>query len=115
VGAYVYAYVDDPYARVRLADGAPMRALGGGLWRADGASANVCAVDRAGNDSCTPPVSPADDVGPVEPPADGGCCDTRGDGRGPLVLALAVVLGLAFSARSRSRGRRSRSAPPDRP
>ena len=76
---------------------------------------HVCAIDRAGNQACSPDIdhtSLADDVPAADGPIDavtqpGGCCDAGRSPGGSLVLALLVA---ALSARSRSTARRSGSA-----
>jgi hypothetical protein len=91
----------------------PMTWVGGELWRGDlltaaSATFEICATDRAGNQTCAtyeppPPVQQdclCDGNGGTQ--SDGGCCDIRRDPRGSLVLALLVAAAL----RRRSKDRR---------
>jgi hypothetical protein len=96
---------------------------GGMLWHAAipiesiSATYQVCATDRQGNKGCatSEPSAPdagigGDDSGTVDPPGKGGgCCDTRSDARGGMLLAALVALSLR---RRRPRGaqRTSRAA-----
>jgi uncharacterized protein (TIGR03382 family) len=81
------------------------------LWRlqpAPSGSFNVCAKDRAGNQTCAPYIFGG--VDDIIPPGGngggGGCCDAGGSPGGSLVLFALVVL----SARSRRRRRGCGSA-----
>jgi len=97
----------------------PMKWYGEQLWRAAisleemAATLEVCATDRAGNQTCqanmgSPDAGVGGDAGTGPGDNDGGgCCDTGGrDPRGAFMLVLFVALGL--SARSRRTRRRSR-------
>jgi hypothetical protein len=98
----------------------PMKWYGEQLWVAQlgleqiGQGVVVCATDRAANERCTAAAStdagPGYDAGNDTGAHDdgGGCCDTRRDARGSVLVAFAVAV--LLSARTRSRRRRSRSA-----
>jgi len=95
----------------------PMKWYGEQLWyvelSATGQGAVVCATDRAANERCTGTPGTSNDAGPGDdagtnsgtPDGDGGCCDTRRDPRGSMLLGF----GIAVLLRRRVRADRPRA------